>query len=124
MTLFERLMMALQSGRNFHVVMRTIFRKFDPAQPLDYGFETHAADPENLDHVSLNTVALLDCGHPFAGSIVQCICGRNFCLDCAAKIFKVCNRCGAPIAPCCSSHSHISGRDYCPEHKWSWLGGK
>jgi len=124
MTLFERLMMALQSGRDFRVVMRTIFKKFSPNEPLDYGFETHATDPETLEHVSVNVQNVLDCGHVYAGEFIQCSCKKNFCPSCGEDL-KHCHVCNGPlICGDCRRYSHISGDWYCRAHRYYWILGR
>jgi hypothetical protein len=127
MNRFERIMTALESMIDLRFGQQTIMRKYNPLGPFNaQGIITHREEPNSVTDITINAFYYADCGHTLTFGMfpIQCVCGKSFCSDCAIKEMKHCNVCGRPIFNCCCRHSHISGKDYCVKHKWSFLAGR
>jgi hypothetical protein len=102
-----------------------VIQKFDLANPvINQGFHTQINNPNTLTDVSVQTVAILDCGHQYRGSINICSCLKSSCAACSQDI-RHCSVCNAPlICRNCRTFSHISKKWYCRKHRHFWILGR
>lgn len=130
MNWYQRLRAAERAGRNLRVRFAKTMKQFDPNAPVisNEDFITIIDNPQGIDHATVQNVTILSCGHPFIDDdgnfTVTCICGRTYCGVCGYKKARICNICGVPLLPCCTTYSSISRRHYCPRHRWYWLIGR